>query len=431
MELASEIDALCPADAIVFGSLPPHGRDLDLLVRDQRDADAIGKALIDAGFLRRGSSFARFRNLTADGIDVVAATEWRLPPEEIEKLFAEAVPLEGMERLRRPSPSHALLILAERFMRERGVLLPKHRQRVEAALSEDPDAWAKARASASRWWRARSLELLSAAAVGQSPNRSALFSALVDDYRAAGTSAERAVVRATRRLRPPRKGDVVALSGLDGAGKSTQAELIRDALDRLGIDAAVEWTKIARNPSLDVVAAPVKRLLSKRGRAEPDEGRPLGAGTGLSNSPASQLRERSAAITHGWTTVVAITNAGTHRRAVKEHLRAGRVVICDRYVLDSAAHMRYRYGPTRRFRVQRWIVRILSPRPLLRYLLRVPPEVALERKREQYDLDQLTQLADLYDQESAVLGVSVLDGTRPTEEIFRRIAQEVWERRLA
>ena len=59
----------------------------------------------------------RFAQCTAEPVDVVPAGEWGLPPAEEEALFAEARTLEGLERLARPAPHHALLILARRLAR--------------------------------------------------------------------------------------------------------------------------------------------------------------------------------------------------------------------------------------------------------------------------------------------------------------------------
>jgi thymidylate kinase len=123
---------------------------------------------------------------------------------------------------------------------------------------------------------------------------------------------------------------------------------------------------------------------------------------------------------------VAVANGITQRRETRSHLRKGRVVICDRYSLDSAVHLRYRYGEHRRFRLQAALVRVLSPRPVRAFLLDVPAETGLARKAEQYDLGQLARQVRLYREEHEQLGVRRLDGERPREELCAEIAREVW-----
>ena len=422
MELARTIDSLCASHVLVFGSLPPHGRDLDLLTQTGAEAHSLKAKLSQEGFITRGSSLARFTGPSIEGVDVVEAAEWGLPGDEQRALFDESLPIDGLSNLVRPSPPHSLLILARRFARAGTHLPDKHRDRIAVALDDDPDAWGKAAKRASSWGAARSLALLrDAFERGTTPTRRAQVDAVAEEYASQGRSA--AHLHAIRRTRKRRQGAIVALSGLDGAGKTTQAEALRDALQKVGFDARVEWTKIARNPSLDLVAAPVKFFLRQPKRATGNTASPAEAPT-----DAKRFRERSALVTHGWTLVVALTNATAHRKATRHHLRHGRVVICDRYVLDSAAHMRYRYGPQRRFRLQRMLVRWLSPKPLRQLLLKVPPAVALERKAEQYDLEQLSVLARLYDDEREALGITAVDGTEPPEQLNERLAQEVWER---
>jgi thymidylate kinase len=131
-------------------------------------------------------------------------------------------------------------------------------------------------------------------------------------------------------------------------------------------------------------------------------------------------------LSHVWVSIVALAHASAQRRSARPHLRRGRVVICDRYSLDSAAHLRYRYGPARRFRFQTTLVNRLSPLPLRAFFLDVPPETAYARKAEQYDLHALTAQARLYREEHRRLGVKRLDGERPREDLCAEIIEEVW-----
>jgi thymidylate kinase len=57
----------------------------------------------------------------------------------------------------------------------------------------------------------------------------------------------------------------VCLSGLDGAGKSTQARSLAQTIERLGGDVTIEWMPLGHNPSLAPIRDGVKRLLSRVG----------------------------------------------------------------------------------------------------------------------------------------------------------------------
>ena len=131
-------------------------------------------------------------------------------------------------------------------------------------------------------------------------------------------------------------------------------------------------------------------------------------------------------MTQTWATAVAVANGVAQRRVTRYHLKRGRNVVCDRYTLDSRVHLRYRYGDTRRFRFQAWVIRALSPKPLRSYHVEVPPEVAHERKAEQYDLEQLRTQARLYVEERQEVGAQRLDGTRPKEDLTREVVEDVW-----
>jgi thymidylate kinase len=235
---------------------------------------------------------------------------------------------------------------------------------------------------------------------------------------------------ALRRRR--RAGALVALSGLDGSGKSTQAEALARALAEHGQAAALVWTRLEWTTlwegggALERLAAPAKLVLRARERKRqaarewwsPPEG---GAAAGV--------RERSPLVNGAWVLVVAVVHALAQRRSVAARLRAGELVVCDRYTLDAAVQLRRRYGPRRRFRLQTQAMHLLSPRPRLAYFLDVDPALALARKRDAFDEPELRAQRELYLQEHAALGVVRLDGSATPAALSALIADDV--RRLS
>ena len=418
MDPARLIDGLAAGPLLVFGSLPPAGRDLDVAARTRAEADALSAALVEQGWTRKGRELAWFGERTARGVEVASVEDWGVSASEADALFAEARPIDGYSRLLRPAPHHVLLLLARQAAY--GAALSEGRQgRLDAAVAEDPGAWDEAARRAPAWGATAALELLRGASAA------ARVRAVAELQRAKGTDRARAWLRGARASRVRKRGAVVALSGLDGSGKSTQAAALRDALNSLGVDAEVEWTKIARNPSIQRVAQSVKRVLrlvARRGTAAPTAVSGPGA---VVDDPARALRQRSALLTFGWTMYVSVTNAYWQRRATKRHLDAGRVVVCDRYVLDSTAHLRYRYGDKRHYPLQTAVIRLLSPKPLKAWFLDVSPEAAFARKQEQYNIEHLTRLAALYRETQPRLGVERIDGEQPVDELAAWLAREV------
>ena len=124
--------------------------------------------------------------------------------------------------------------------------------------------------------------------------------------------------------------------------------------------------------------------------------------------------------------MIALANALAQRRRALRHVARSRIVVFDRYTLDSVVILRHLWGGERR--LPAWLIRALSPRPLCSFLLDVRAETALERKRDQWNLENLQRLAELYRAEAPHLGVQRLDGERPREELTAEILAEIRKR---
>jgi len=387
---ASIVDAAAGERVLVFGSLPGAGRDLDLLVPDDALA-GLREALAREGFRNRGDEWVRFAGGTAEAVDLVPASAWKLPAAELEGLLADARPIDGFARLVRPAPHHALLVLA-RLTGTRGSLPEKRRRRVELAVGEDAAAWRKARELAPAWKLTSEVAHLEHGGAGQP------------------------------RLPRPRRPRVIALSGIDGSGKSSQAELLREALERLGFEAAVEWTPFGQNAWLDHLAVPVKRLLRRTRRYAAPEPRQ----TGLERTAGTALRERNATVNYVWSAVVAFANGLAQLQTIARHSRHGRVVVYDRYALDSTVQLRFRYGTNGKFSLQRALIVRLAPKPVASFYLDIPAETSIARKDDRWTLADLEAQTRLYREEVARNGAVRLDGLRPRDELAAEIGEAVW-----
>jgi thymidylate kinase len=219
---------------------------------------------------------------------------------------------------------------------------------------------------------------------------------------------------------------VNALSGVDGSGKSTQARALQQLLAQLGHEAEIAWTPLASDPWIGRLARPVKRALGRLRSLRVDDDVAPEVPGGLVPNPGSRLRERSRAVNWAWAALVAFANGRSHRRLARRHAHAGKVVIFDRYVLDSLVRIRFLYGERPRFRLQRALVRALSPRPAVAVLLDVPAEVSLARKDDRWTAAELERQVALYRAEHAAAGVLRLDGTRPYEELRAELAELAW-----
>jgi len=410
-EACEVVDATARGRVLVVGSPPPSGTDLDLLVRP-REEQMVRAGLRDAGFLEGGRRFARFGLGCGFEIELLAGEDWALPRSEIEALFAEATPLPGLNRLVEPAPHHQLLILATKLVGSGDLLSDRRKARIDRALAEDPNAWQRAGERLAAWGDRTALNRLQVARQAQRPGP-----------------------KTRARLRPGqlrqavcgRRGLVVALSGIDGSGKSLQARALQTALGDIGIASEVEWIPLAHNRWIERIRRALKRVLARFATFQPTRNEPSAAERGLRPTPSSILRERSSILTYCWVTMVALANGSSHARRIALNRMRGRVIIFDRYVLDSIARLRFFYGDDQAFGLPRAVIQLLSPRPTAAFFLDVPAEVSAARKDDGWHIDELGQQVRLYREEQARLGVAVrLDGERPEADLAAEIAASVW-----
>jgi len=425
IELARLVDAAAGGGVLVFGSPPPDGRDLDLLVRRPQE-DTIASRLTTEGLSRRGVQWAAFRNCTAVGVDLIPAADWKLPPAELAALFEEAAAVPGFRHLVAPAPHHALLIAARRVARA-GSCDARLRSRIAASLRDAPSAWRDAEQRAPAWNAVEDLALLRELyEEGTAPGNMARARAIANRMlSSSGRQRRRAAARTLRRLtgRPA----IVALSGLDGAGKSFQAVRLQSALERLGYRAVVVWPAASNviyqaNPALKRRLRAILDRLGSRGEGERAKAPAPAAGEPW----VEPMPRQSAPLTHVLAALVALAQAWSFRRGSARAERRIDVVIYDRYVLDSIVYLRQRWGDGRALPLQSTLIRRLARRPSRAFLLDLPPEVAYARKQD-YPVDNLRERATLYHQLYPALGVRRLDGQRSREELCAEIAREVWE----
>ena len=425
VHLAELVDAAVSDRVMVHGSLPGEGRDIDLLARPLEVA-AIHQHLKNEGFTRVGRNLARFRQGSVEFLECIPTGEWDLAEEEIEAIFAIAIPIEGYRHLVRPSALHTLNIMARRIIEGSGQLDEKRRAYIDRALADDPRAWDRAFDNADVWHGEQAVALLyrlyHRGRVTKFEQEKVIESRLL----AAGRSSMRARREALRQLASrPSRGAVIAFSGLDGSGKSTQAELLAATLERLGTPSVVEWAKLGEDRWLSHVAASAKRLLRPVHRVTQGRKAPDPMDEEAVSIAGRELRESSRTMTQLWAAMAAASNGLKQRRRALGHLSAGRVMLCDRSVLDSIVHLRWRYGVDERFTAQAWLVNFLSPRPLRAYYLDLPADVAQARKRQDR-LEDLQTHARLYEEEMDRAGARRLDATRDPEDLAAEVALDVW-----
>lgn len=208
---------------------------------------------------------------------------------------------------------------------------------------------------------------------------------------------------------------IIAFSGPDGSGKSTQIDLLKKELERRGFEPVVLWTRLGYTPGFEKAKALLRATM---GRKLPGRGA----------SPKRDAMMGRASVRTLWLAGAIADLLFTAAIRVRLETFRGRPVICDRWVWDSFIDRRlYHQGAP-------WIDAIIGPlfkalgaKPQLAFLLNLPYEEAKrrsEKKEEPFpDAPEVRAARHAeYEAMAADPRFVVLDATRPPEVIAAEIA---------
>jgi dTMP kinase len=198
------------------------------------------------------------------------------------------------------------------------------------------------------------------------------------------------------------RGRFIVIEGLDGAGTTTQVERLGDALRARGI--AVELT---REPTNGPLGAVLRQAIE--GRLTLD---PVAMALAFAADRADHLFDEQG--------------------GVERHLREGRWVVCDRYLLSSFA-----YQPSERIE-REWVAQINahSIEPDVTVFVDVEPEICVERITARSSSDELFHAVEplaaaranyraAIDAGAPVGVLLEVDGARGVDEVAADIEQGV------
>jgi thymidylate kinase len=217
------------------------------------------------------------------------------------------------------------------------------------------------------------------------------------------------------------RGFVLALSGIDSGGKSTQRDLLIEELRAGGAAPVRLWTRPGYSPRIRAGKDLLRRILGRKK-----------AGRGRVSTVSGRYPRRASTLGHplkrwGWLTVALLDLLWVYAVQVRFWRALRRPVICDRYLLDSLVDFRV-YFPDDRVedRLLCRLLRAVSVRPDVAFCLLVPVEESMRRTdaRSRHHWESRETLQQRLDQYRALadeLGVQVLDGCEPVERIASRM----------
>lgn len=164
------------------------------------------------------------------------------------------------------------------------------------------------------------------------------------------------------------RGLLATFSGVDAAGKTTQLKLLQHALCARGLHVETLWYRPGYSKLLDALRARIRRTAPS---ALPSAG-PSEARTATFKRPG---------VTEAWLALAHADMFAQYAIQVRRHLRAGTIVLCDRYLDDSELDLQLRF-PDRARALSRSLsaMRTLCPRPDLALLFMVPWDVMVQRQ---------------------------------------------------
>jgi len=201
---------------------------------------------------------------------------------------------------------------------------------------------------------------------------------------------------------------LVALSGMDGAGKSYYRTRLHDLLTNCDISVRSIWARGGSTGFLLWLKGVARRSTGPSGpfAVQPSENQ-------LSRSWQRLL----------WPWVVVLELLGTYLVRVVPLLLVRRIVLCDRHVLDAAVDLSFRLGDENlQARIAWRLFEFLAPRPGLHFLLDVSPQEAARRKDLEVSATRLEERRQRY-QTFRSRDVRVIDTERDREEVADELGE--------
>jgi len=160
---------------------------------------------------------------------------------------------------------------------------------------------------------------------------------------------------------------IIVFSGTDGAGKSTQIDLVRLFYKKNARKVRHLWARGGYTPGFNFLKNILRCML---GKSLP--------GSGISEDRKAILKKKS--VSNVWLTLAILDLILFYAVYARGLSWLGRVVICDRYIEDTYLDFTHNFGSSFKANSFLWKLLIfLAPKPDHSFLLTVPVDVSMYR----------------------------------------------------
>lgn len=214
--------------------------------------------------------------------------------------------------------------------------------------------------------------------------------------------------------------ELIALCGIDGTGKSTQAGLLKSAFESDGLEVEIIWCRW--DP---VIAKPAIRVLDRLSRGR--ESRPRAAKAAATAGDPDRrraIRRRLLGSNLGrraWMAIMVVDYGLQVARRVRRALRTADVVIVDRYRHDVMVDLSAGRDLVDTPRLLRWLL----PDPTHIIVLDAKEEVAHRRKPDSPDITYLRDRRALYLSMAYRSNLPVIDTKGSIESVSKELLAAV------
>jgi thymidylate kinase len=217
-------------------------------------------------------------------------------------------------------------------------------------------------------------------------------------------------VQRRKAFRFRRRGILVAFSGVDGSGKSTQVDLLEESFEKVHVGVLR-----IRSRWRPVLSLPLLMIMRRLGYARVHR-------AGGVYIVETRLPSRGG-LTALWCILTQIENIVKTGVKLVFPLLLGRTVICDRYALDMVVDgMAGLHDPPGRTRLGFRLLHLL-PTPNFAFFMDIDPDVAFKRKPDLPGIEDYVERLRLYRELSSRWSVTIVNARVSPETIHGR----VWE----